>query len=63
MSIGGENPVSSLFAERSANQLVGGQQLQVKRNQVMTQPVVLLDMPLSIGCKAFQEPVGQKSCR
>ena len=51
-------------AERRARpRLQGGQLLQEKRNQVTTQLVALLDLPLSNGVAAFLLPVDHKSCR
>ena len=56
--------VGKLEAERRARlRLQGGQLLQAKRSQVMTQRFVLLDRPLSIGIAAFLGPFDQKSCR
>ena len=37
--------------------------VQTKRNQAMTQLVVLLGLPLSTGIAAFLGPVDQRSCR
>ena len=51
-------------AERRARlRRQGGLLLQAKRNQVMTQLFVLLDLPLSISIAAFLGPVDQWSCR